>query len=87
MTRRFTLQIVALLMLAVVAFVFVAPLIDLEPTALRAWQAARLLLAAVASFAFSFAGCSTGLHSSPRGFPNVQRVPDSLQDLTCVRLC
>jgi len=86
-TSRFTIRVIAVLLLLTVSFVFVSPLINLEPTALRAWQAARLLIASVVLSAFLFAGwnvtCSRFFHVLSEIEPAL--VP--LQDLTCTRLC
>ena len=86
MINRGTIRIIATIVLTVVIFVFVAPLIDLEPSALRAQQFAQMFLAALVSGALLLAG----LNDEFRMVSHYSEIPAgaiSLQDLICVRLC
>jgi hypothetical protein len=81
-------QCIAVLLLGAIVFVAIAPLLDLEPTALRAARFAQLALLAVAGAAsvivavrpMASSKCSdfigTPLHQSA-----------SIVDATCSRLC
>ena len=83
-------KIVVVILLLAVTVVFVSPAVDLEPTALRAAQAASLLFAMIA-LAGSF--IASGLHTSCFHLVAILRseivsfcAPD-LVDLNCNRLC
>ena len=85
-----SLKIVVVILLLAVTVVFVSPAVDLEPTALRAAQAASLLFAVLA-LAGSFIASS--LHTSSLHLVAILRsesvpffAPD-LVDLNCNRLC
>jgi hypothetical protein len=85
-----SLKIVVAILLLAVTVVFVSPVVDLEPTALRAAQAASLLFAALV-LAGSFIASS--LHASCFQLAAILRTEDSpfygtdLVDLNCNRLC
>jgi hypothetical protein len=87
LTIRLTFRIITLLVLGAVILVFLAPLLNLEPTALRAWQAARLLLVTLTAAALLVSGLSVCTWLPVFGFAEIQPPSASLQDLTCVRLC
>ncbi len=86
MINRSTIRIVATVVLAVVILVFVAPLIDLEPSALRAQQFAQMFLAVLVSGALLLAGLRQKMQLAARS-SSPPPGPVSLQDLICVRLC
>lgn len=86
MINRGTIRIVAAIVITVVIFVFVAPLIDLEPSALRAQQFFQHFLATLMSGALLLAGMSGGIQLVSRS-TEIPAGPVSLQDLICVRLC
>jgi len=85
-----SLKIVVVILLLAVIVVFVSPAVDLEPTALRAAQAATLLFALLA-LAGSFIARSLQapcLHLV--AISRTERVPffaPDLVDLNCNRLC
>jgi len=83
-------KIVVVILLLAITVVFVSPAVDLEPTALRAAQAASLLFAVLA-LAGSF--IASGLHIPCFHLVAILRseivsffAPD-LVDLNCNRLC
>lgn len=88
---RNKLQFVAALLLIVgVVVVFVAPAVNLEPTAMRAARAAQL--AALALLAASTAAVALAVPTSQsqafREFPPVVRGASAdVVDLDCARLC
>ena len=86
MLNRLLIRIAAVVVLALILLVFVAPSIDLEPTALRARQAAQMLLASITSYAFLFAGLSLA-RCMVTAWRRQKGVVASLQDLNCTRLC
>jgi uncharacterized membrane protein len=85
-----SLKIVVVILLLAVTVVFVSPAVDLEPTALRAAQAASLLFA-VLSVAGSF--IASNLHTSSLHLVAIlssESVPffaTDLVDMNCNRLC
>jgi hypothetical protein len=85
-----SLKIVVVILLLAVTVVFVSPAVDLEPTALRAAQAASLLFA-VLSLAGSF--IASNLHTSSLQLVAILTsgsapfFPPDLVDLNCNRLC
>jgi hypothetical protein len=82
--------VVGIVLLLSVLIIFTAPAVDLEPTALRAMQAASLLFTVLALAGSTIAemliasnppfGVVFGFHPIETGFA-------SLVDLNCVRLC
>ena len=81
-------QLVAILVLAAIVFVTIAPLLDLDPTALRATRAAQLTLLAVAGAAAVVFAIRPPAFSRCPGFiwiPLHQSA--SIVDATCARLC
>lgn len=85
-----SLKIVVVILLLAVTVVFVSPAVDLEPTALRAAQAASLLFAVLA-LAGSFIACS--LRTSSLHLVAILRADSTplyatdLVDQNCNRLC
>jgi len=82
------LTVVIVLLLSVL-IVFVSPAVDLEPTALRAMQAANLLFAALVLAASVMAAL---ISLAARHIGSVRYLPSfwtgtDLVDLNCVRLC
>jgi len=77
-----------ILLLVAVAVVFFAPSVDLEPTALRAAQAAQARQIALISAAFAFSGllCFIGL-VSPSDRESRVLIDCDLVTLNCTRLC
>jgi type II secretory pathway pseudopilin PulG len=80
--------LVALLLVTIVA-VFVAPGIQLEPTALRASRAAQALQMALLSAALAFTAllCFAGPSLICRGCASSLTAHGDLLDLNCIRLC
>ena len=83
------LGIVIVLVLSVMV-VFVSPAVDLEPTALRALKAAKMLFAALVLAGTAIAAClsvsfpSLGIVIES---PHSEASAASLVDLNCARLC
>jgi hypothetical protein len=82
--------VVGVVLLLSVLVVFAAPAVDLEPTALRAMQAASLLLAVLALAGTTVAATLTV--SNPFmgpifGVHPLETMTASLVDLNCARLC
>lgn len=77
------------LLVAVVAVVFFAPSTNLEPTALRASQAAKALQLALVSAALtlSLLLCSACVCFVPEGSNSTLPSDDDLVTLNCSRLC
>lgn len=84
---------VTLVILLAVVVVFIAPTLDLEPSALRAWRAAVLVLLAIviavqfladtfADYLLEF--CKLRANNCP---PAISLSEFSLLDLYCTRLC
>ncbi len=82
--------VVGVVLLLSVLVVFVAPAVDLEPTALRAMQAASLLFAVLALAGTTVAATLT-VHNPflgpTSGVHPIGTTTASLVDLNCVRLC
>lgn len=82
--------VVGVVLLLSVLVVFVAPAVDLEPTALRAMQAASLLFAVLALAGTTVAATLT-VHNPflgpTSGVHRIEATTASLVDLNCVRLC
>lgn len=88
MTRR-AKSLVSLLLLVGVITVFVAPFVNLEPTALRAARAATLAMLALAAAAVTASGL-LGSQTFRPGMYLASQVPapqPDVIDLDCVRLC
>jgi hypothetical protein len=86
---RWIHYVAAFVLLASVLAVFISPVVDLEPSALRALQFASLLFAALVSISIAFVyrlfwGLETFSYANEFSF--LKYVPDLL-DLTCTRLC
>ena len=87
MNRLFKPLLIALLLLAV-AVVFFAPSVDLEPTALRASQAAQALQMAIVSAALVFSALVSFVgFSFRRSLESGLAVDSDLLVLNCTRLC
>jgi hypothetical protein len=92
MSSRLNIVLVILLILAV-TLVFLAPMVDLEPTALRAVRAAAMLFLAIVIAAHFFRGSYFIPILMAFGFCNrenlnpIQVDQPSLIDLYCSRLC
>jgi hypothetical protein len=90
MLRRNYLWLAAVIAIVAVTLVFVAPSVDLEPTALRAWQAACAVFVAMALISRAVAALA-----SPTVFLNVEfpffllrNTPlQKSSENTCVLLC
>ena len=83
------LGIVIVLVLSVMV-VFVSPAVDLEPTALRALKAAKMLFAALVLAGTAIAACLRVSFPSPGivlEFHPIEASAASLVDLNCARLC
>ncbi len=82
-------SMMVLLLLLVVAAVFLAPSVDLEPTALRASQAAQALQATLISTALVFSGLFgiAGFFFARRTLDSHLTNYDDLLVLNCTRLC
>jgi hypothetical protein len=84
-----TKRVVAWLLVLAIAVVFISPIVDLDPTALRSVRAAQSLQMALASAAASFSALLLGLSSNFS--PSVDRffvaVRGHLFNLNCSRLC
>ena len=81
--------VVACLLLLVVGAVFISPMVHLEPSALRAIQAAQALAMALMEGAFCLSG-TLGASFCGLAAVDVQPIPTDdadLLDLNCVRLC
>ena len=87
MTTAFKLAVVLLVVILVV--VCVSPVVGLDPTAMRAFHAARALFLALALAAFLILPFSVSPDFGRTIAPNENIVPpqDDLLDLTCARLC
>jgi ABC-type Mn2+/Zn2+ transport system permease subunit len=82
--------VVGIVLLLSVLVIFTAPAVDLEPTALRAMQAASLLFAVLALAGTTIAAMLTPFNPSfgvVFGFHPIETGSASLVDLNCVRLC
>jgi predicted membrane-bound spermidine synthase len=83
--------LLALLVMISVAVVFFAPSVDLEPTALRAAQAAELVLLAIASVGILITAHLPVLMTRPREREDLVLIilgrEPNLVDLNCTRLC
>jgi hypothetical protein len=84
---------VTLVILLTVVIVFLAPSLDLEPSALRAWRAAAMvflaIVIAVQFLAYTFANCllefcKLRANNCPYA---ISPAEFSLLDLYCTRLC
>jgi hypothetical protein len=88
MFRRSHIFLAVVLILAI-AIVFIAPSVDLAPTALRAWQAACAFFLAIAAAAQLIAGCvrptlySAVVDTTVRARAHC----NYMSDLSCVLLC
>ena len=88
--RKVLYIVVACLLLLAIAAVFVAPGVDLEPTAMRAARAATAAMAALAAIA---SGVLTPLVLTPQEFVLTPVIPHrngnfpDLIDVFCTRLC
>jgi len=85
-----SLKIVVVILLLAVTVVFVSPAVDLEPTALRAAQAASLLFAVLAlagSFIASILQASSLHLIAILKSESVPFFAHDLVDLNCNRLC
>jgi hypothetical protein len=81
---------IGIVLLLSILIVFTAPAVDLEPTALRAMQAASLLFAVLALAGTTIAEMLIASNPSLRvvfGFHPVDTNSASLVDLNCIRLC
>jgi len=82
--------VVGIVLLLSILVVFAAPAVDLEPTALRAMQAASLLFAVLALAGTTVAATLT-VHNpfmGPTfGVHPIETTTASLVDLNCARLC
>lgn len=81
---------VGIVLLLSVLIIFIAPAVDLEPTALRAMQAASLLFAVLALAGTTIAATLTVSNpclGAVFGFHPIGASTASLVDLNCVRLC
>ena len=79
--------IIALLLLFTVVVVCVSPYVDLDPTALRAAQAALALALSIVGNAFLLC-CLIRFHAHQLcSFSVSDSSPGSLLDLVCSRLC
>jgi hypothetical protein len=81
--------IVIVLVLSVMV-VFVSPAVDLEPTALRALKAAKMLFAALVLAGTAIAACLRGSFPSlgiVLASHRIEASAASLVDLNCARLC
>jgi hypothetical protein len=81
---------VGIALLLTVLVIFAAPAVDLEPTALRAMQAATLLFAVLALAGTTIAAMLTmsgACLGTIFGFHPIGTTTASLVDLNCVRLC
>jgi len=79
-----------IVLLLSILVVFAAPAVDLEPTALRAMQAATLLFAVLALAGTTITATLTPANpytGAVFGFHPIQTTTGSLVDLNCVRLC
>lgn len=77
-------------LLLIVMTVFIAPAVDLEPTALRAMKAASMLFAALALAGTAIAARFSVSFSYIRIISEFRRLRQSaanIVDLICVRLC
>lgn len=86
--RRYTW--VALILIIAIAIICVAPSVDLDPTALRAWQAACAMLLAMATVFRSIAPVSTGSEVSFFQLPswfNPFLSMHALSEVRCPLLC
>lgn len=84
-----SLKIVVVILLLAVTVVFVSPAVDLEPTALRAAQAASLLFAVLALAGSVIASLHTSCFQLVVSL-RTESVPfyaANLVDLNCNRLC
>jgi len=82
--------VVGIVLLLSVLVVFAAPAVDLEPTALRAIQAASLFFAVLALAGTTIAATliAANPHTAPVfGVHAIETTTASLVDLNCVRLC
>jgi membrane protein YdbS with pleckstrin-like domain len=71
-----------------VAMVFIAPLVSLEPTALRSAKAALALFAALTTLVVAnLVQCRRILDEPLTDSINVLRPPEDVLDLVCSRLC
>ena len=81
---------VGIVLLLTVLIVCIAPAVDLEPTALRAMEAATLLFAILALAATTTAAIlivSNPCLGAVFGFHPIEMRTANLVDLNCVRLC
>jgi len=78
---------VVCLLLVSVSVVLIAPQVDLAPTTMRAWHAARLVLAVLAAAATQLAGFRIAASSSLRQDPGaLPRFAPDLVERGCSRL-
>ena len=81
----------ALLLILAVAVVFIAPSVQLEPTALRAWLAASAFFLAMAALCHVVSGpfLFDPLSIDSHGFKDVNSssIQSPSLDLDCVRIC
>jgi hypothetical protein len=85
-----TKVVVGIVLLLSILVVFTAPAVDLEPTALRAMQAASMLFAVLALAGTRIAGTLTAANpymGAAFGVHPIETTAASLVDLNCVRLC
>ena len=81
---------IVIVLLLVVMTVFLAPTVNLEPTALRAMKAASMLFAALALAGTAFAALLSVSFASTGIIFESHRVPQkagNIVDLICARLC
>lgn len=93
MLSKNTCVVLTLLLVLAIAIIFIAPSVDLEPTALRAWRAAVLVFLAIIIAAQVLSGfyCSSllkicGLYVPEPACPSCSSEL-SLLDLCCTRRC
>lgn len=82
--------IVCLVLVVSVVAVFVAPAVDLEPTAMRAARAAQLFMcsfAAAAAIMFSLLPAMQSAHVGLFGHLHVLCSSADILDVDCARLC
>ncbi|MFB3915283.1 MAG: hypothetical protein ACE14M_01030 [Terriglobales bacterium] len=86
--RHIVVRTIALVLLLGVAFIFVSPMLDLAPTAMRAARAAQMSFLAIALQVTIVAGVCAGISllGPPLAVSALGAGVDTL-DLTCSRLC
>lgn len=80
-------KLLSIILIVCVMAVFLAPAVSLEPTALRSFKSASLLLAVLTTLVTSFALLLWTDRVSWTYSETVQPASVPIQDLTCSRLC